>query len=173
MMTFYHASQLSFQIGDTWSTDQFVGNATLDHVNRSKEEQQVNILMDSQRPSDYDSRNKSIFLFDNIDHCRFYASRLKNPNLKIYKVKALTPVFGGFPFCLVEKVYNESSFEIKKRIIQEYWAPTLQWIFLEYITQSIEILDILNMRNPVLYNMAIASLSEDIDRFNNMRRKFK
>ena len=140
MCYFYHASKLEFKEGDSFSTKNFNGDVTTDHAKRSLEEQKVNILMDALRPEGVDSRVKSIFLFKKIEHCLAYIKSQKE-QLFIYEVNPLSPYFGGFPFCLVNKVYNAPAMDLKEKIIKEYWEPSQKWKFNEYLTQSIQIIE--------------------------------
>lgn len=136
MCVFYHASPEVYNVGQIISVENFQGKTTRDHARRSPEEQIVNEQLDGGRPMDVYSRRRCIFLFDNLQQCMYYASQLQSDDIRIYKTHSDDVVFGGFPICLVNKVYN-TPLETRDRYISEYWLPTLRWKMKEYLAKSI------------------------------------
>ena len=120
MCIYYHASLERYSIGYTVSVDNFQGTTTRDHARRSLEQQLVNDLLDAKRPQDMYNRKRCIFLFDDV-------------------------VWGGFPICVVNKVYNSSA-EFRDYYISEYWSPTQRWKMYEFLARSIIIDEIINFQ---------------------------
>lgn len=156
MAIFYHASVREYEVGKTYSTNQFTGNSTSDHSIRSCTEQKVNILLDEGRPEGCPSRQKCIYLFDNLEYCRFYATKIANRQkdaIKIYKVNSCKQPDDseGFPICLVQEankyIDNKEMFEKTRK---EYCKPTCKWKVKEYLTQEIIIESILELK-PLHY----------------------
>lgn len=145
---FYHASVENYEVGKTYTTDQFTGDTTRFHNSLDEAKKQTDILLDEHRPEGCDSRLKSFYIFQDVKHCADYASFLHTKNVKVYAIEPTSKVFGGFPMCLVNKAHIEKDESIKAKIIQEYWNPEYPWKFNEYLTQSIKIIDILELSPP-------------------------
>lgn len=146
MCIFYHASSESYVVGQTISVNSFQGETTRDHARRSPEEQKVNDLLDENRPQNVYSRRRCIFLFDNLQQCRYYATKLQRDDIRIYRTHSNDIVFGGYPICLVNKVYN-TPLETSNKYILEYWLPTpKRWKFKEYLAKSIIIDEIIDFQ---------------------------
>lgn len=145
MCIYYHASLERYSIGYTVSVDNFQGTTTRDHARRSLEQQLVNDLLDAKRPQDMYNRKRCIFLFDNLQHCIYYASKQYGEGVQIYRVHSDDVVWGGFPICVVNKVYNSSA-EFRDYYISEYWSPTQRWKMYEFLARSIIIDEIINFQ---------------------------
>ena len=141
---YYHASELIFKIGREYSVEDFDCQFTRDHLKRDKSQQLVNIRIDEKRPIDIkESRLKAIYLFKKLSHCQYYARSL-NKQVYIYKVKPKSVVSGGFPFCLLNKIYKAPDEKSRELLIDEYWQPKFgKWKYLEFLTLAIEIVDII------------------------------
>ncbi len=134
MCTYYHASNLPFTIGQSYSINDFDGDATYDHANRTEEEKEINQALDEVRSIGVLSRLKCIYLFQSLVQCYAYA-RSNNIN-HIYEVRTDGTVFGPYPMTLVTTVLY-CPVEIRLDIIREYWHPTRDWKVLEFLTDSI------------------------------------
>lgn len=70
MCTFFHASNIAFQINEKFSIDMFDGDCTFDHQNRPEEDRNVNDFLDRSRPPEVPlSRKKCIYLYENLLQC--------------------------------------------------------------------------------------------------------
>lgn len=133
MCTFFHATKRTFNIGDSFSVDMFDGDFTVDHSNRNDKEKEVNEQLDEGRPEGVLSRTKCIYLFGNLSHCQHYAKSMRYEH--IYEVHSDDVVNGPYPMVLVNTLYNSDP-QIHDKIIQEYWNPTLEWKFNEFLASS-------------------------------------
>ena len=149
MRVFFHASSEVYKVGERIPVDGFHGETTWDYAQRTLEEQCVYDLLDSCRPDGCYSRKRCIFLFSNQQQCESYASsqlrklQSKGGRINVYRVHSDDEVFGGFPFCLVDKVYKTYP-ENCDRYISEYWSPTQGWKVKEYLAKSIIIDEIID-----------------------------
>jgi hypothetical protein len=148
-LTYYHASIEDYEIGETYSTGLFIGNTTRYHSSLDKAAQQTDLLLDEQRPEGYDSRLKSLYIFQDVKHCARYAKSLHKQNIKLYAIEPTSKVYGGFPMLLVHQAHNEKDKNKRAKIIREYWSPKYSWKFNEYLTQSMKIIDVLELSTTV------------------------
>jgi hypothetical protein len=85
MRTYFHSSVRDYETGKRISIDSFKGNFNLDHIKRTKHEQSINLEMDQIRPAGFPSRTKTLYLFDDLNLCRFYATGLGLSHIKLYE----------------------------------------------------------------------------------------
>lgn len=131
MCTFFHASNIAFQINEKFSIDMFDGDCTFDHQNRPEEEQNVNDILDRSRPPEVPlSKKKCIYLYENLLQCKEYA--VKEGIEHIYEVKC-EDFYGPFPMVLVKKCRENMDNE---GIRTEYWQPNHNWKEMEFITSA-------------------------------------
>lgn len=145
MCVFYHASSESYDVGLTVSVDCYQGETTRDHARRTPEEKIVNDSLDSIRPENVYSRKYCIFLFNNLHQCLYYATHLQIDDIRIYRVHSNDVVFGGFPICLVNKVYNTPE-DARARYMSEYWLPSQDWKVKEYLAKSVIIDEVIDFQ---------------------------
>ncbi len=146
MCVYYHASPERYVVGQTISIEDFQGETTRDHARRSPKEKNVNDLLDDNRPPKVlYSRKRCIFLFENLQQCMYYASKLPSQNIRIYKTHSNDTVFGGFPICLVNIVYK-TTHKLQDKYISEYWSPTQKWRIKEYLAKSVVIDEIIGFQ---------------------------
>lgn len=130
MSTYYHATNKVFQVGERFSINMFDGTMSSYHASLSEKKKKVNEIFNRWRPNNVISRIKCIYLFDNLRHCIHYAKSEKYKH--IYKVRSEEQVFGPFPMVLVNTFYKNH----KRQIIREYWNPTKEWKFVEFLASS-------------------------------------
>lgn len=161
MCTFYHATNKPLNEGEHFSTNDFDGETTRDHANRSEQDKEINYQMDKIRPQGVLSRIKSIFLFDNLQFCKQYACSM---NYKyIYEVLPVDSCNGPYPMCLVNTI-KDCCQKQRKMVIDEYWHPKNQWNINEYLTSEIKII------KNISYNFSdvLAKYSEDLEKAKKM-----
>lgn len=136
MCVFFHASNLLFENGLKRSVNDYEGNVTYNHKNRTGQDQLINEMLNDARPNGVISRLKCIYLFRDLELCKSYARSEKIAH--VYEVSANDNVFGPYPMCLLTTLLRCEK-EKKTKVISEYWNPHEKWHILEYLTSSITI----------------------------------
>lgn len=65
----------------------------------------------------------------------------KGLKAKYYKVKMSSPI--ALPICLTDSLIIDS-LEHNRKIATEYWHPIEEWKILEYLSNQMEILEVIN-----------------------------
>lgn len=136
MCVFFHASNMLFENGQIRSVNDYEGNVTYNHKQRTGPEQLINEMLNNARPDGVISRLKCIYLFQDLELCKRYARSEKI--VHVYEVSANDNVFGPYPMCLLTTLLRCEK-DKRTKVINEYWNPQEKWHILEYLTSSITI----------------------------------
>jgi hypothetical protein len=95
-------------------------------------------ILEKNRPANVIPRRRCIYLFKSFAQCIHYGdSQHCDHDYIIYKVEAIPS--RGMPMALVERVrkHIENGEECKANTIaREYWSPTQEWRYLEFLCES-------------------------------------
>jgi hypothetical protein len=139
-MELYHVSCKEFKVGQVIRSSEF-GQTEYYQDSIDKKENWIDEFLDSIRPDGYPERKRTLFAFDSLGNCFAFKKGQCPYGLIFYKVKMNNPV--ACPMCLTDKLKVDSD-EQNKKIGNEYWSPSKQWKFLEYLCDEMEIIEILN-----------------------------
>lgn len=103
-------------------------------------QKKIESLFDNHRPSNCHSRLTSWFAFKKIEDAAFYIMMEKKwekipDKPHIFKVKIANPLY--HPMYLVDFLLKIDDEKTQNKIISEYWNPTHDWNFMEYLGEEI------------------------------------
>jgi hypothetical protein len=95
------------------------------------------------RPEGVACRTNCIYAFDNLANCSIYGSS-QHPNEKVHYYRVLMEAAAAVPMVLVDQIRAQldPTDEQIKQMAQEYWEPTKLWKFIEYLTDAIEVSEV-------------------------------
>lgn len=133
----YHISDQKYAPGEVVSVDRFSG-LTRYHQGLSDENKGINDYLSEGRPDGEPCRSHCIYAFDKLEYCIYFRNKelIEGKEYHLYKCKMNKRK--GHPMILVGRMCSASA-ECRERLKEEYWKPTINWHFLEYLSESIEI----------------------------------
>lgn len=139
-MRLYHASTKQRTIGEIITIDDFEGDTTYYYQNLSSEQKDLECKFEIERPLQYCSRLKTIFLFAEPAYCYYFANKqYPGKGIYVYEVES-NDLVEGFPMCLVNTAYKKlRKGEPYNHIITEYWNPSKEWQVKEYLAKSVRV----------------------------------
>jgi hypothetical protein len=103
----------------------------------------INDFLDDHSPEDFPSRKKSFYACDTIANCKALKSTICNDVdciPRIYKVRLSNPK--KVPMALVTHLFKLGEDNASNiNIVNEYWTPTEEWNFYEYLSEEMEIIE--------------------------------
>lgn len=138
-MILFHVTTKVYEVGQTVSVDNFEGE-TCYYNEKDDRHRDVNRMMDENRPEGEPERKKCIYLSDKLENCIIFAvseSLLLNENVFLYEVDLDAQ---AHPMLLVNKIGKEQNETRKLELIREYWNPTQDWQYNEYLTSQMTII---------------------------------
>jgi hypothetical protein len=102
----------------------------------------IDKFLDTQNSSEIPLREKAFFACDSIMNCKALKSTVAKPNCtpKIYKVRMKNP--SKSPMALVNHLLELGEAHSKNfDVANEYWRPTEDWKFYEYLSMEMEIIE--------------------------------
>ena len=135
----YHISCKEYPIG---KVPPLMGESIY-HQNTMKDDRKwINDYLDLHNPKGSPSRKKSFYACDSIANCKALKSTVVKENClpRIYRVKMLNPA--KVPMALVTYLFKlKEGHEFNSRIANEYWIPSFEWKFCEYLSEEMEIIE--------------------------------
>lgn len=165
MMELFHISSNNYNIGKIINSDSF-GQTEYYRTSTLWGKNWIDDFLDSQRPLGYPARKSSLFAFDCISNCSaFMEKSFKGRIAKYYKVKMSSPF--ALPICLTDSLIRDS-LEHNIKIATEYWHPTEEWKFLEYLSNQMEILEVINESSEDEKIRGCLNYQHDIEKRNRL-----
>lgn len=142
-MELYHASIKVFSIGDeikSGAASSFYEEAT--------------DAMDSSRPENAPARKTALFSADSAEFALYFMlkQRICKSEINLYRVKVKDPWKTVFSITHVIHRRIEQRKNISS-LVSEYWSPTKDWQFFEYLSPSFMVID--KMDHPVINTIAM------------------
>lgn len=140
VMKLYHITEKEYEKGSKVSVESFVG-ATRYYDGLSEENKPIDDFLSAGRPDNEPSRKKCIYAFDKPEYCYYYgrSQMTKAKTLHLYKCEM--DCLLGHPMILVGYLSKKLSKSQRKQIHSEYWNPTRDWYFLEYLSTKMDIIE--------------------------------
>lgn len=133
-MRLFHITEDVYEIGSSISSDDF-GDACFYHQN-NPEYAWLNDVFDERRDADCPPRKRCIYAFDKPGHCVAFNN---NPILHCYEIEM--EAHGGYPMVLTDKLRRVGrEYRRLDDLINEYWHPTKQWHYNEFLGESMVII---------------------------------
>jgi hypothetical protein len=147
-MKLYHATSQGFKINQI--VGPFSGTHFIEQKVKPNNLYYVEEFLESHRPCSKVSRLSAIFAFDKPEYCLRFLQAECRGSLRVYEIEMQSP--SSSPMCLVDSLRDKNlPPEIKVRLANEYWDPTRDWSFMEYMSDSMVIkLEV----NPEEYRIA-------------------
>lgn len=137
-MRLFHITERNYQIGETISINDYVGDTCFYHE-RHIAHQWINDYLDARRPVGFPLRRKCIYAFDKPGYCFFFLAR--EPSITDHCYEIEMDAKGGFPMVLTGRmIAHRNNAEILRAIAEEYWRPTKDWKYYEYIGNEMTII---------------------------------
>lgn len=155
-MELFHVSTKKYEIGEIIKAEDFTNTEYYQNATASGKNW-IDEYLDEGRPENAPERKNAIFAFDCVENCIAFKGR-NNANF-YYKVKMIEPI--ASPMCLTDALI-ENAEEQNAIIRSEYWMPTKNWKFLEYLSSEMEVLEILE--TPDIIQINKGRLNYDYDR---------
>lgn len=144
-MKLYHVSCKEYEIGK-----KFISNTpTQYHLKKiANGEGWVDLKLNEFRPDDAPNRDQCFYAFDSLANCFAYidSEKCEKGKAYYYEVKMVNPINAPMRLNHVILKKGEESDKIET-IVQEYWNPTLDWKFMEYLSSEMEIVAIIEEPN--------------------------
>ncbi len=102
----------------------------------------IDNYLDEFKPAGAPSRSRTFYAFGHIQHClAFFSTRKCETGTKrVYKVHLQN--YYTAPMCLTDGLKKNGEGNEKNEIIaNEYWNPTNDWKVLEYLSETMQILE--------------------------------
>lgn len=154
-MNLFHVSTKEYEVGkiikaEVFANTEYYRNAI------ANGKSWIDDYLDNSKPENAPERKNAIFAFDSIENC--VAFKGQNKANFYYKVRMNNPI--ACPMCLTDAL-KENETEANIRISNEYWNPSKDWKFLEYLSSEMEIIEIIEA--PDLYQLAKGKMNYDDD----------
>lgn len=162
-MELYHVSCNKYEIGKKFHVSEF--EQTQYYTNAIATNQSwIDDFLDSIKPAGAPERKRTFYAFDSLGNCFAFLKGKCPDGLNFYKVNMIDPI--ACPMCLTDALKRNED-ELNMEIGKEYWHPVNSWRFLEYLSESMEIIDVL----PKPDFMEIATGGNNYDMDYNLKNK--
>ena len=130
-MRLFHITERNYQIGETISINDYEGDMCF-YYEKHTDYQWINDYLDACRPEEFPLRRKCIYAFDRPGHCFYFLAHEPSVTDHCYEIEM--DAKGEFPMVLTGRmIAHRNNAEILRAIAEEYWRPTRDWNFYEYI----------------------------------------
>jgi hypothetical protein len=158
-MTLFHASYEIFEVGQIYTADRITPYFLEKQTQNLK---WIDLLLNEYKPDHAPIREQTFFACDSVENCHAYISSLNRPAKvpSYYKVEMENPV--KCVMCLTDllRIVGDANPNVNV-YAQEYWTPTLEWKYYEYLSNEMTILEVVPEPDVVLKNRGKANYSAD------------
>lgn len=162
----YHISHNDYPLG---KVNSIVGISYYHQLTVDNKIDWVNDFLDNEKPHNAPSRKKAFYACDSITNCVGFWGRSKciSGSTFLYKVKMLNPC--KVPMSLVNTLNRKGISNPSNHLVaQEYWMPTQNWSFYEYLSEEMQIIEKIEIKNEYLNNNAVFLIGKDRDLANKL-----
>ena len=144
-MELFHVSCNEYGVGETKLANE---ETKYFQAKKDKGEEWVDLLLNAKKPDNAPSRQYTLYAFDFVGNCSaFFKSHKCDKGNKLYYKVQMTDPFKA-PMCLTDLILKQGqSSSYLAKIIEEYWHPTMDWKFWEYLSTEMKIVEVLNEPN--------------------------
>lgn len=158
-MKLYHVSCKEYEIGKKFTSK----ISTQYHLKKiANGEGWVDLKLNEFKPEGAPNRDQCFYAFDSLANCFAYidSEKCSGGGPYYYEVKMINPIAAPMSLNNIILKKGEESDEIES-IANEYWNPTLNWKFIEYLSIEMEI--IATVDSPVLMEKISGKNNYDLD----------
>lgn len=163
---FFHATYTKHQEGERIAATRRTSNCRARGV--------VEVILERGRPSDACSREEALYttrypaytlVYIQSELARLATDSCKKGSESIHVYEVELAVSEPHPMALVDRIRSISlkNTPIVQEIVSEYWNPTKDWRFLEYITNSVRITRELETTSISLVDRTVAFMTYQRD----------
>lgn len=142
----YHVSFSKYDIGSIFSLS--TQDETFYYkMNKENGLNWVDDFLNLKRPSSAPLRHQTFYSFDSLANCHRYIKSINHSNKIVYyyKIEMQNPFKA--PMCLTDLILkSRNQSPLIDKIANEYWHPTLNWKFYEYLSNEMLIVE--DIREP-------------------------
>ncbi len=160
-MILYHASYKIFEIGQTYIAER---ETPYFLEKQSQGMEWVDLLLNEYKPEHAPLRQQTFFACDSVENCYAFISSKSNVDIApiYYKVEMDNPV--KCVMCLTDIFRHVSSDDPNRPVYaKEYWSPTQEWRYYEYLSKRMTILEIVSEPDIILKNKGKVNYNADKD----------
>ena len=156
-MPLYHVSCKEYQVNQVIKAEDF---ETTEYYENAVAEDKgwIDNFLDENKPENAPDRKKTLYAFDNISNCGAFKSTCEG-EIFYYEVEMVEPI--SCPMCLTGALV-EGSEELNNTLREEYWNPTKDWKYLEYLSLEMKIID--KVAKPTTLQKAKGIIDYNADR---------
>lgn len=161
-MVLFHVSFTKYIVGQTYTAPNPNGYHQRAIQNG---EAWINEFLNENKSEDLPSRISSFYACNIIENCQGYIGNktINGQQPIFYKVEMNCEI--GFPMVLIDAIRkNGLNSAFLNECSVEYWSPTGEWKFKEFLSPEMTILEILPAPNPILANKGRMSYNTDLER---------
>jgi hypothetical protein len=165
-MELFHVSFREYTAGQNYTAPNPIGYH-LRSIQRN--EGWINEKLDEQSPNDYPLRVASFYACSVLENCQAFISnkKIEDRNPIYYKVEMDCDL--GFPMVLIDKIRKlGQESDSLEACISEYWTPTYEWKYLEFLSPSITIIEVLPFPETLLANKGRMNYNSDLEIANQL-----
>jgi hypothetical protein len=165
-MELYHVSFREYTAGQTYTAPNPIGYH-LRSIQRN--EGWINETLDEQSPNGYPLRVASFYACSVLENCQAFIGnkRIEDRNPIFYKVEMDCDL--GFPMVLIDRMRKLGQASgLIDTCISEYWTPTHVWKYLEYLSPSMTIIEILPVPESLMANKGRMNYNADFEIANRL-----
>lgn len=141
-MILFHASYNQFEVGQTYLAD---SDTPYFLEKQAQGMDWVDLLLNKYKPVSAPPRQRTFFACDSVENCfAFISNRPRVGETPIYyKVEMENPAKGVMCITDIFRKVDRDDPNIPV-YAQEYWTPTQEWRYFEYMSASMKILEIVD-----------------------------
>jgi hypothetical protein len=165
-MELYHVSFVAYTAGQTYPAPNPI-EYHLKSIQRG--EGWINEKLDEQSPDGYPLRVASFYACSVLENCQAFIGnkRIEDRTPIFYKVEMDCSL--GFPMVLIDRIRKLGHASgLIDTCISEYWTPTREWQYLEYLSPSMTIIEILPVPESLMANKGRMNYNADFELANRM-----
>ena len=165
-MELYHVSFREYTAGQTYSAP----NPTGYHVRSiQRNEGWINVTLDEQSPNGYPLRVASFYTCSVLENCQAFIGTKTIDDQKPIFYKVEMDCYLGFPMVLIDRMRKLGQASgLIDACISEYWAPTHEWKYLEYLSPSMTIIEVLQVPESLMANRGRMNYNADFEIANRL-----
>ena len=158
-MELYHVSFREYAVEQTYTAQNPIGYH-LRSIQRN--EGWINEILDEHKPAGMPSRISSFYACSVLENCQAFIGNKKIDDRDPIYYKVEMHSNGGFPMVLIDRMRKlGQASDLIDTCTSEYWTPTHEWRYLEYLNSTMTIIDVLPIPEPLVANKGRLNYNSD------------
>lgn len=160
-MELYHVSFREYATGQTYTAP----NPNGYHLRSiERNEGWINEILDDNRPEGRPSRVASFYACSELENCQAFIGNKKMDEGSPIYYRVEMNCNAGFPMVLTDRMkkFGQDSI-LLGAFITEYWLPTKPWRYLEFLSATMTILEVLPTPDSLIANKGRMNYNADFE----------